>query len=54
MRWAFHVALMGERRAAYKVLVRRSEGKRPCGGPRCRWEEHTEVGLKEVGWGDIG
>jgi hypothetical protein len=44
----------GDRRAAYRVLVGRSEGKRPCGRPRCRWEEHTKVGLKEVQWGGMG
>jgi len=44
------VARMGERRAAYRVLVGRSEGKRPCGRPRCSWEERTKVGHKEVGW----
>ena len=53
MRWGLHVARMGQRRAAYRGLVGRSEGKRPCRRPRCRWEEHTKVGVKEVGWGVV-
>jgi len=36
MRWAGHVARMGERRSAYKVLVGESEGKKPFGKPRLR------------------
>jgi hypothetical protein len=41
-RWAGHVACMGEVRNAYKILARESEGKRPLGGSRCRWEDHTK------------
>jgi hypothetical protein len=37
MRWAGHVARMGEKRNAYKLLVGRREGKRPIGRPRRRW-----------------
>ena len=37
MRWAGHVARMGERRGAYRVLVGRPEGKRPLERPRRRW-----------------
>jgi hypothetical protein len=37
MRWAGHVARMGEGRGVYKVLVGRPEGKRPLGRPRRRW-----------------
>jgi len=36
MRWAGHVALVGERRGVYRVLVGKPEGKRPLGGPRHR------------------
>jgi hypothetical protein len=36
MRWAGHVARMGEGRGAYRVLVGRHEGRRPLGGPRLR------------------
>jgi hypothetical protein len=38
MRWAGHVARMGEGRDVYMVLVGKSEGKRPLGRPRRRWE----------------
>jgi hypothetical protein len=38
MRWANHVALMGEMRIAYKTLDGKSEGKRPFGRCRLRWE----------------
>jgi hypothetical protein len=36
MRWAGHVARMGEKRGAYRILVGRPEGKKPLGRPRCR------------------
>jgi hypothetical protein len=50
MRWAGHVAYMGDGRGAYRVLVRRREGKRPIGRPRRRWEDNIEIDLQEVGW----
>jgi hypothetical protein len=37
MRWAGHVARMGEGRGVYRVLFGRPEGKRPLGRPRRRW-----------------
>jgi hypothetical protein len=37
MRWAGHVARMGEKRNAYRLLVGKPEGRRPLGRPRCRW-----------------
>ena len=40
MRWAEHVAHMGEKRGVYRVLVGRPEGKRSLGRPRRRWEEN--------------
>jgi len=46
MRWAGHVACMGDRRGAYRVLVGKPEGKRPL---RCKWEDIT-MDLQEVGW----
>jgi hypothetical protein len=49
MRWAVHVACMGEGRGAYKVLVGRPEGKRPLGRPRCRWEDNIKIDLGEIG-----
>jgi hypothetical protein len=39
MRWAGHIARMGERRKVFVVLVRKPEGKRPLERLRCRWEE---------------
>ena len=46
-----HVAHMGERRAAYRVLVGKTGGKKPPGSPRSRWEDNIEMYLQEVGWG---
>jgi hypothetical protein len=44
---------MGERRGAYRAFVGKSEGRRPLGRPRCRWEDNIEMDLREVGWGDM-
>jgi hypothetical protein len=49
MRWAGHVACMGEGRGAYRVLVGRSKGKRPLGRPRHRWEDNIKMDLGEIG-----
>jgi hypothetical protein len=51
MRWAEHVARMGERRGAYGVLVGKPEGRRPLGRPKRRWEDNIKTDLWEVGWG---
>ena len=51
MRRAGHVASMGERRGAYRVLVEKPEGKKPLGRPRRRWEHNIKMDLQEVGWG---
>jgi hypothetical protein len=51
MRWAGHVARMGEERNVYRVLVGKSEGKRPLGRPRRRWEDGIRISLGETGWG---
>ena len=45
MRWAGHVARMGERRGVCRVLVRKLEGKRPLGRPRRRWEDNIKMDL---------
>jgi hypothetical protein len=45
---AGHVARIGEGRVAYRVLVRRPEGKRPLGRPRCRWEDNIKRDLGEI------
>jgi hypothetical protein len=44
---------MGERRGMYRVLVGKSEGKRPLGTPRCRWEDNIKMDLQEVGCGGM-
>jgi hypothetical protein len=51
LRWAGHVARMGERRGAYRALVRKPEGTRPLGRPRRRWEDNIKMELREVGCG---
>jgi hypothetical protein len=51
MRWAGHVARIGERIGVYRVLAVKPEGKRPLGRPRRRWESDIEVYNQEVGFG---
>jgi hypothetical protein len=53
MRWAGHVARMGEWRGIYRVLVGKPEGKRPLGRPRRRWEDNIKMDLKEIRWGEL-
>ena len=53
MRWAGHVAHMGEERGAYRVLVGKLEGKRPLGRPRRRWVDNIRMDLQEVGCGYV-
>jgi hypothetical protein len=53
MRWAGHVARMGEKRNAYRLLVRKPEGKRPLGRPRRRWAGNIKIHLLEIGWGGV-
>jgi hypothetical protein len=54
MRWAGHVARMGEERKVYKVLVGKPEGNRPLGRPRRRWEDGIRMDLREIGLGGCG
>jgi hypothetical protein len=54
MRWAGHVARMGEGRRAYRIFVGRPEGRRPLGRPRHRWEDNIKMDLQELGWGGMG
>ena len=51
MRWAGHVARMGEERGVYRVLVGKLEGRRPLGRPRRRWVDNIRMDLQEVGCG---
>ena len=53
MRWAGHVARMGEERGAYRDLVGKPEGKRPLGRPRRRWVDNIRMDLQEVGCGYV-
>jgi hypothetical protein len=49
MRWAEHVARIGEGRCAYRLLVGRPESKRRLGRPRRRWEDNIKMDLRETG-----
>ena len=51
MRWAGHVARMGEERGVYRVLMGKPEGKRPLGRPRRGWVDNIRTDLQEVGCG---
>ena len=51
MRWAGHMARMGKEWGVYRVLVGKSEGKRPLGRPRRRWVDNIRMDLQEVGCG---
>jgi len=53
MRWAGHVAHMGEERGVYRVLVGKLEGKRPLGRPSHRWVDNIRMYLQEVGCGHV-
>ena len=53
MRWAGHVVSMGEGRGVFRVLVGKSEGKRPLGRARRRWEDNIKMDLQEVGCGGM-
>jgi len=50
MRWAGHVACVGERRDASRFLVENPEGKRLLGRPTHRWEDNIKMDLQKVGW----
>jgi len=53
MRWAGHVARMGERRGVYRVLLGKPEGNRSLGILRHRWEDNIKMDLQEVGFGGM-
>jgi hypothetical protein len=50
VRWTGHIARMGEKRNAYRILVRKPEGKRPLGRLRRRWVDNIKIDLGEIGW----
>jgi hypothetical protein len=49
MRWAGHVARMGEKRNVYRLLVGKAEGKRPLGRPRRRWMDNIKMDVVDIG-----
>jgi hypothetical protein len=53
MRWAGHVARMGERRSVYRGLVRKLDGKRPLGRHRRRWDDNIKTDFQKVGCGGM-
>jgi hypothetical protein len=53
MRFAGHVARIGEKMNAYRILVGKPEGKRPLGRPRRRWVDNIKLNLIEIGWGGM-
>jgi hypothetical protein len=50
LRWARHVARMWEKRNVYRLLVGKSERKRPLGRPRHTWVDNVKMDLLEIGW----
>jgi hypothetical protein len=50
MKWEGHVAQMGEKRNACRILVGKLEGKRPLGRSRCRWVDNIKLDLREIEW----
>jgi hypothetical protein len=53
IRWAGHVARMGETRNAYRILVGKREGRRPLGRLRRRWVDNFKMDLGEIGWDGV-
>jgi hypothetical protein len=55
MRWARHLARMGEKRNAYthRILVRKPEGNRPIGRPRHNRVDNIEINFREICWGGV-
>jgi hypothetical protein len=53
MRLAGHVARMGEKRNAYRLLVGKPEARRPLGRPIRRWLDNIRMDFVEAGWGDV-
>jgi hypothetical protein len=53
MRWVGHVARVGEKRNAYRLLAGKPGGKRLLGRPRRRWVNNIKMDVGEVRWGDV-
>ena len=50
MIWTGHVACMGERKGAYRVLAEKPEGRRPLERPTRKWEDNIKMDLQDVKW----
>ena len=50
LRWAGHIARIGDRRGAYRVFMGKPEIRRPLGKPRRRCEDNIKTNLREMGW----
>jgi hypothetical protein len=50
IRWPRHVARIEKKKNAYRILVGKSDGKRPLGRPRLRWVNNIKMVLKEIEW----
>jgi hypothetical protein len=53
MKWAGHVAQMGERRSVYMLMIRKSDGKGPLGRPGHRWVDNIKMDLVEIRLGGV-
>jgi hypothetical protein len=53
MIWAGHVARIGEKRKAYRLLVGKPEGKKPLGRPSPMWVDNIRMDFGEIGWGGV-
>jgi hypothetical protein len=53
MRWAGHVARLGEKQNAYRIVVGKREAKRPLGRPIRRWVDNIKMDLREIGWDGV-
>jgi hypothetical protein len=53
MKWAGHVARMGEKKNAYRILVQSQERKRPLGRPRRKLVDNIKIDLREIGWDGV-
>jgi hypothetical protein len=53
MRWAEHIARMGEKRNSYRLLVGKPEGRRPLETRRRRWLDNIRMDILELGWGEM-
>jgi hypothetical protein len=53
VRWTGHVARMGAKRNAHRLLMGKKEGKMPLGRPRRRWVDNIRMDFVDVGWGDV-